>query len=323
MFGRRCLLCNGKLDSRNICKECGLDNTKSDKYYKMNRSSCDDMPLTHVHEETKKKDRNASVKSRKTSVHTQRNKKTAASIISILAIIISIGASIVGLLTESYDIKPDYDVEEVYDPYEYVDKVHPQVGEYAEYAFTSGDYIVGIHLPEGDYEAVVTDGFDIVEVKDNDNGIYLYEYEEKSGGNHLDNLRLFNGAIVTINTRTVVELKTFNAQYQNMGISLENPLNECYIFEQGDVYVAGQAFDAGVYNLQAVTDVVYVYITYVEDGETWHFYSGLELGKDSERGAFYKNVVIPEGATVWCEEGSVELIPAEMVGDMDYSRYYW
>ena len=28
MFGKRCTLCGGKLDSNGICKECGLDNKK-------------------------------------------------------------------------------------------------------------------------------------------------------------------------------------------------------------------------------------------------------------------------------------------------------
>lgn len=34
--------------------ECGLDNSKSDKNYRINRSDCDGMPLTHVHEEKEK-----------------------------------------------------------------------------------------------------------------------------------------------------------------------------------------------------------------------------------------------------------------------------
>ena len=54
MFGKRCSLCGGKLNSRGICTECGLDNSKSDKNYRMNRSDCDGMPLTHVHEEKEK-----------------------------------------------------------------------------------------------------------------------------------------------------------------------------------------------------------------------------------------------------------------------------
>lgn len=54
MFGKRCSLCGGKLNSSGICTECGLDNSKSDKNYWINRSDCDGMPLTHVHEEKEK-----------------------------------------------------------------------------------------------------------------------------------------------------------------------------------------------------------------------------------------------------------------------------
>ena len=48
-FRERCSLCGGKLDSNNICTECGLDNNKSEKHYHVNQSSCDGQPLTHVH----------------------------------------------------------------------------------------------------------------------------------------------------------------------------------------------------------------------------------------------------------------------------------
>ena len=54
MFGKRCSLCGGKLNSSGICTECGRDNSKSDKNYRINRSDCDGMPLTHVHEEKEK-----------------------------------------------------------------------------------------------------------------------------------------------------------------------------------------------------------------------------------------------------------------------------
>lgn len=54
MFGKRCSLCGGKLNSSGICTECGLDNSKSDKNYRINRGDCDGMPLTHVHEEKEK-----------------------------------------------------------------------------------------------------------------------------------------------------------------------------------------------------------------------------------------------------------------------------
>ncbi|MCQ2508665.1 MAG: hypothetical protein MJ097_07765 [Dorea sp.] len=45
----RCSLCDGRLDSKGRCTFCGLDNTKSDRYYKLNQSDCDDVALTHIH----------------------------------------------------------------------------------------------------------------------------------------------------------------------------------------------------------------------------------------------------------------------------------
>ena len=74
MFGRRCSLCNGKLDSKNVCKECGLDNTKSEKYYKINQSSCDDMPLTHVHEENRYEE-HSEKKRKKADTHVPKGNK--------------------------------------------------------------------------------------------------------------------------------------------------------------------------------------------------------------------------------------------------------
>ena len=74
MFGRKCTLCGGKLDGRGICTECGLDNNKADKNYKINESSCDDMPLTHVHEEPKRqkaKPRQENIKQRAQGMQSQ------------------------------------------------------------------------------------------------------------------------------------------------------------------------------------------------------------------------------------------------------------
>lgn len=337
MFGRRCSLCNGKLDSKNICKECGLDNTKSDKYYKINQSSCDDMPLTHVHEEKKlsRKSVNKKMNSAKTKKEVKqikngkgkKQKSKLSIILSIIIMVIGLISSLVGIFKEitvtDTIAEPEY-YEEAYSPYDYVDKIHPEDGDYAEYAFTSGEYVVGVHLPEGDYKALVDDGFDTVQVKDNENGIYLYEYEEKSGGNYLKDLRLFNGAIVTITTRTKVELQTSNAQYQTMNIALDNQMKDVHVVKVGDAATAGTDFDAGIYNLYAAADYAYVYLKYEDQyGEEMICYNGLEIGEESEHGMTYQNVVLPEGAVIWCEEGDIELMPASVIGDIDYSRYYW
>ena len=210
MLRRRCSLCNGKLDGKHICKECGLDNTKCDQYYKINQSSCDHKPLTHVHEEEKSKKKNQKVKK-------EKRKKGKLSI--ILSIIIMLAGIIPSLITIFKELEIVPETCEVSDnPYESVEQSLPIDGEYAEYTFTSGEYIVGIHLPEGNYEAAVEDEYDVVQVKDNENDIYLYEYQAKASENYLHDLRLYNGAIVTINTNTEVVLQSPNAQYQNMGI---------------------------------------------------------------------------------------------------------
>lgn len=51
MAKNRCSLCDGRLNSEGRCVFCGLDNTKSDRYYRLNQSNCDDASFTHVHED--------------------------------------------------------------------------------------------------------------------------------------------------------------------------------------------------------------------------------------------------------------------------------
>ena len=52
MFGRKCTLCGGKLDGRGICKECGLDSSKSEKNgYSVVRDLCGHGCGVKFHEE--------------------------------------------------------------------------------------------------------------------------------------------------------------------------------------------------------------------------------------------------------------------------------
>ena len=331
MFSRRCSLCDGKLDGRKICKECGLDNSKSEKYYKINQSSCDNMPLTHVHEKKHEDiwDYKKVITQKSTTKKSTAKKKSEKSLISILVSVISLCAFIIPALlgifaNDSYTSEPEWELNAYESPYEYVDAVHPADGEYAEYSLTSGDYIVGIHIPEGDYIALVNAEYDTVQVRDDDNGIYLYEYEAKEWGNYLDDLRLFNGAIVSITTQTEIELQSSNAQYQNMGYTFENPLKDVYYLEQDYTAEAGVDFQPGVYNLYSAADYAYVTLTIIDEfGEEWEYYYNLEIGEESVCGVLYQNMVIPEGASIKCIEGDVELMPGSTIGDIDYSRYYW
>ena len=152
MFGGKCSLCNGKLDSRKICKECGLDNSKSEKYYKINRSSCDALPLTHVHEnewqEVKAgKKKSAPPKMAKYAYQTSESKKTQTKraeadgtkkkgVLSLVAVLVALIPSILGILgtfTDSYEPEPDYSMEAMYDPYEYLEEELPEYGDTISY----------------------------------------------------------------------------------------------------------------------------------------------------------------------------------------------
>ncbi len=59
------------------------------------------------------------------------------------------------------------------DPYENVTKELPADGESVSFELTSGDYVVGVHIPEGNYQAEVSYDYDTVQVDDWDSGFYL------------------------------------------------------------------------------------------------------------------------------------------------------
>ena len=75
--------------------------------------------------------------------------------------------------------------------------------------------MVGVHIPEGNYQADVSYDYDTVQVDDGDSGLYLYEYAGRTDGDYLDDLRLYNGAIVHISSQTTITLYSDNAQTDN------------------------------------------------------------------------------------------------------------
>lgn len=344
MFGKRCTLCGGKLDSNNICKECGLNNNLSEKNYKVNQNQCDDMPLTHVHEESEKKRKWQKPKTEKKKSFQKKStaseydkfkkgkwtKKIVFIIVlfsifgSIVSILISIGSAIFSD-SESYEERNPYEVleEEAYE--------RPEDGNEASIELTSGRYIVGVHIPEGDYEAEVQDDFDVVKVQDQEHSIYLYEYAGKEETNYLNDLRLFNGACVEIIAQDTVVLTTEAAgelEYE------ENPLTQSYEFSGNDRKTAGVDFEPGVYDFAAVRSGGRVEIEIYDDDEEEqdesYIIEGFNLGESLDEGMEYKNVILPEGATINMEDYSAEdsekfivsMTPSERIQSTDYLKTY-
>ena len=321
MFGKRCSLCGGKLNSNGICTECGLDNNKSDKNYRINQSECDHEPLTHVHhgknEKPEKQPKpNTPRQSWQGSTTTYsgntgstgstgrkksgKNKKPGRIISKIIAVIVIFNVFFGIFQPLVSDILDDaisgyQENTEDYtrsDPYEYVTKELPEDGESVSFELTSGDYVVGVHIPEGNYQADVSYDYDTVQVDDGDSGLYLYEYAGRTDGDYLDDLRLYNGAIVHISSQTTITLYSDNAQTDNVFYE-DNPLAGQKPVTIKEDAIVGPDLPAGVYDLTLVSGEgsvdVDIYTEYGESMETKNLY----LGENCTDGKEYKNLVLP------------------------------
>lgn len=337
MSRRKCTLCGGKLDGRGICTECGLNSRKSEENYRVNRSSCDGQPMTHVH--TEKKEQKPSVDEQ--PVYRRENKnfpgmnKKVGKMLAAAAIMLTVAGIIIPLIEEyGYEIRSkmedwgankDSSYDE--DPYADVEAKLKERGDKAEYELTSGQYIVGVHIPEGKYKSEVTDGFDVVQVSDYENDIFLYEYEKKEGKNYLDDIRLYQGALVKIASINTIKLKSDNAQTQDMSYAA-NPVTESFTIQAEETKEAGIDFEAGVYDLTVIRGAgAAEWTVYNDAGEERYnkrLYVALENGSD---GKWYKNIILPAGAKIGCEKDLAEefeviMTPSEIISSTDYQGFY-
>ena len=348
MFGKRCSLCGGKLNSNGICTECGLDNNKSDKNYRINQSECDHEPLTHVHHGKNEKPEKQpkpntprqswqgstttySGNTGSTGSKKSGKKKKPGRIISKIIAVIVIFNVFFGIFQPLVsDILDDaisgyQENTEDYtrsDPYEYVTKELPEDGESVSFELTSGDYVVGVHIPEGNYQAEVSYDYDTVQVDDGDSGLYLYEYAGRTDGDYLDDLRLYNGAIVHISSQTTITLYSDNAQTDNVFYE-DNPLAGQKPVTIKEDAIVGPDLPAGVYDLTLVSGEgsvdVDIYTEYGESMETKNLY----LGENCTDGKEYKNLVLPKNAQITLDDNmELRLTPSEKVSTTDYYQYY-
>lgn len=363
-FKERCSLCGGKLDSGNVCTECGLDNNKSEKHYRVNRSSCDGQPLTHVHQpeydsrrkdrsrqerEQKEKERSALAQSSGSRARSGRSRKKAqpyntyiegekrdrrsrvgklVTVIIILVIVVSVIFPLVDqYIDESqYDSYTDYESYEDYDydPYAYVIREIPADGVSYSQQFAQGDYVVGVHIPEGTYVMEGQgDNYISLSVDDAENGIYLYESVDDEVTS-VDDIRLYTGAVVSISGDGYLTLSADNAQAEQTTGGLPNPLTESVRISGGQTLTVGEDFPAGVYDLSAVSGYGAPEITICdqEGNELQTLYPWLTDSSETE--SIYRNVVLPQGAVFsnTDEELELELVPSEAIVSEDYLGYY-
>lgn len=223
-------------------------------------------------------------------------------------------------------------VERNYDPYEFEAETLAATGESYQTELRQGTYQVGVHIPEGVYTVNLLEGYGIIDVEDDKNGIYFgrtFGDDEKYDEVHtLEDVRLHQGAVLKVGDSVKLELISENAQPQKM-VSFDNPLLEGNTAERialkkGRFYVAGKDFPAGVYDVSTDKDWgIFKYRIpteneYVEDG----FYDYSEILDVDELGKIYLNIILPEGTEVSTEETDMYLTPSWIIGSEDYRSYY-
>lgn len=270
----------------------------------------------------------------KSSSGTAKKGITLAAAVSVIAVILGGISSIVSDFSSEDEWTwdeigwEDDNTEYEYDPYEYVEAELSETGEVYDVELTSGEYVVGVHLPEGNYSASLNDGTGYINVTDDENGIYLYQSfgydEEYDEVTEMDDIRLFDGAILNFSGDGSLSFHTDTAQTQDMR-SEPNPLTESVQLSTGGVYVAGEDFPEGVYDVQANEWTTVEYNLYLgeiyEDEELNYWQNSLWFSDDDGEDSFC-NVVLPAGTEISTDTAAVTPVPSEVIGSTDYDSYY-
>ncbi len=360
----RCFLCGGRV-SKGVCTECGMPQRQRAQNYYLNESSCDNQPLTHVHSESD----SARRKARESGGRKVSPGKIVAVTIIVIVILVVAGnmARLVALDNSFFDNLVNKSMNEVVE--EFVDMWEEEVSyptelygeymvvddsyyDYATYeleetgvfhdnALVAGNYVIGFHLPEGNYTFVAEEGQGYIGIDDWENSFYIYEDMDcygEDGYPRIENIHLYNGATLYVDGSLELYITTDNAGVQRE--MMENPLTDSVLvsaehYEAGGL-MAGEDFPAGVYDFAlhgGGWDCVDLYdIDEYGDEYYWQSYlikdTSIPYEDDADYYAYVvRNVTIEEGTYVRISnEGNVlEMTPSEYVVPQEgeqYGEYY-
>lgn len=220
----------------------------------------------------------------------------------------------------------DPEPETVYvGPYEYAERELSETGEHYETELSQGEYLVGVHLPEGSYTAELLEGRGGLSLEDMENGIYLWqsfgteaEYDELQV---LEDVRLYAGAHVTIRDPVLLKLTTENGQTEALEF-VENPLTETVPVEKDETLEVGDEIVPGVYDLHTESGWGILRCRIRDDAYEEGYYEVSYWLSGEEMDDAYRNLYLKEGTEVTAEENSLELVPSEVIGTGDYGEYY-
>ena len=263
-----------------------------------------------------------------------------AGMIKIIGVVLSLIIAVIGFVGK-YALEHPYSsrVESVsqsvqpvdkFDPYEFVQRELSAEGDSYETILTPGEYLGGVHIPEGNYEVLLSDGSGSATVNDPENSIYLWqsigkdaEYDEID---KWEDVRIYEGAVLEITGDLKVKLKTENARNDTMNPPVKNPLTEEILLKKGEQVVAGEDFPEGVYDVESAggwSAIEYKIPLYTDfEDEELNYLKRSKWISESGYEATYRNLVIPKGTEVSSQDAAVILKPSEFIVSNDYDSYY-
>lgn len=234
-----------------------------------------------------------------------------------------------------YDWNDDgSEVDSEYDPYMNTTRELSETGATYDCVLGYGEYEIGAQIPEGTYEVELVSGEGSMQQDDPENSIYYYYYfsEDESdtdAGDYLDDVRLYTGGHLKIDTGLVVQFHSENAQTEQMQLE-ENPLTEQVTLKAGNTYTAGTDFPAGWYDVTEASGVdwaelhykIYLGDFYDKENENLNYENYGLWFYDADGSESYRNAVFPEGTELEVDEGDLILTPSGSVKNQNYDSFY-
>ncbi|MGN1141926.1 MAG: hypothetical protein ACI4TF_12045, partial [Oliverpabstia sp.] len=206
---------------------------------------------------------------------------------------------------------------ESFDIYENMARELSEEGESFEISLTAGQYVVGCQLPEGKYTVRAENEaenlwFSVEDEEENYfyNSWWISDYQMTENGYEIEDVRLYNGAVMTISGAGTIHLQTVNGQTDQMKIPQANPLTE-QVYVSSDLLKVGKDLEAGVYDVKALENEGIFKIRDEEGYEMEYYLDSDEWYDPSE----YHNMILSEGDIIYVEpeEFSIVLIPSEEI----------
>ena len=237
--------------------------------------------------------------------------------------------------SSDYDWNDDgSEVDSEYDPYMNTTRELSETGATYDCVLGYGEYEIGVQIPEGTYEVELVSGEGSMQQDDSENSIYYYSYfsEDESdtdAGDYLDDVRLYTGGHLKIDTGLVVQFHSENAQTEQMQLE-ENPLTEQVTLKAGNTYTAGTDFPAGWYDVTEASGVdwaelhykIYLGDLYDKENETLNYENYGLWFYDTDGSESYRNAVFPEGTELEVVDGDLILTPSGSVKNQNYDSFY-